>query len=61
MMSKYRIGQTVNKKTGYKYPGIVVSVFDTTIGATRYVVEATGQEYSGMLHIFNEDQLEESA
>lgn len=41
--------------SGYEYPGVVVSVFETLGGKLRYVVE---HEISiGMLHIFNEEQL----
>lgn len=51
------IGDRVMKKTGYLYPGQVVSVFKTLAGETRYVVECTVPEVSGMLHIFNAEQL----
>lgn len=50
-------GDKVSKVKGYKFPGVVVSVFKTTGGDTRYVVEATGKKYVGMLHIFNGEQL----
>lgn len=50
-------GQSVVKKEGYNYPGEVVCVFRNKIGQIRYVVEATGVGYEGMLHIFNGDQL----
>lgn len=42
---------------GYRFPGEVRAVFRTKLGAVRYVVEATGKDYAGMLHIFNGDQL----
>lgn len=51
------LGDNVKKVKGYSYPGKVVAVFDTLAGETRYVVEATGEEYKGMLHIFNGEQL----
>jgi len=54
-----KIGDKVTKPKGYKYPGVIVAVFTTLAGDTRYVVEATGEEYKGMLHIFNGDQIEE--
>lgn len=54
--SKFSIGDRVIKATGYAYPGIVVSVFETCAGKLRYVVEHTVSV--GMLHIFNEEQLE---
>jgi len=52
------IGDKVKKTEGYKYPGTIVSVFTNLAGDTRYVVEATGEEYKGMLHIFNGKQIE---
>jgi len=51
-------GTKVIKKVGYGFPGVIVSAFETLAGKTRYVVEATGEGYEGMLHIFNGDQLE---
>ena len=51
-------GDKVNKVSGYKYPGIIVSVFTNTKGDIRYVVECIGEGVEGMLHIFNENQLE---
>ena len=53
-----KIGDRVRKKSGYLYPGIIVSVFFTLRGETRFVVECTTPAVRGMLHIFNEDQLE---
>lgn len=55
---KFSHGDRVKKVKGYKFPGIVVSVFRTMKYEERYVVEATGDEYKGILHIFNADQLE---
>lgn len=51
-------GEEVRKPTGYGYPGVVAASF-MTIGRRelRYVVEATGEGYEGMLHIFNPSQL----
>lgn len=51
---KFKIGDKVQKITGYKFPGIVVAAFTTTKGEERYVVEL---ESLGLLHIFNEAQL----
>ena len=51
------VGTPVRKVKGYGFPGVVVSVFTTTAGNIRFVVEATGDDYAGMLHIFNGDQL----
>ena len=52
---KFKIGDRIYKPNGYKFPGIVVSVFKTTSGAVRVVAELEG---NGMLHIFSENQLE---
>lgn len=54
-MEKFKIGDKVYKPKGYKFPGIVVSVFQTTSGETRIVAEMID---NGILHIFNETQLE---
>lgn len=57
-IAKFKVGDRVEKVKGYHYPGVVVAAFETINGpAIRYVVEATGKEYLGMLHIFNEEQL----
>lgn len=53
----FPMGSPVTKKEGYGYPGEVVAVFRNKIGQIRYVVEAIGVGYEGMLHIFNGDQL----
>ena len=42
---KFKVGDKVYKPKGYKFPGIVVSVFAELID-------------NGMLHIFSESQLE---
>lgn len=55
---KFSIGDSVKKVKGYPYPGVIMAVFRTRALEWRYVVEATGEDYKGMLHIFNGDQLE---
>lgn len=52
---KFKVGDHVYKPKGYKFPGIVVSVFKTTTGEIRIVAELKD---NGMLHIFSESQLE---
>jgi len=47
----------VAKISGYPFPGVVRSSFFTTKGDLRYVIEATGTEYAGMLHIFSPTQI----
>lgn len=49
-----KIGDHVDKKSGYKFPGVIVARFVTTKGDLRFVVEMDGY---GLLHIFNEIQL----
>ena len=53
-----KIGDRVEKISGYKYPGVIVAKFykfDST--EERFVVECTEPAVSGMLHIFNGSQL----
>jgi hypothetical protein len=52
---KFKIGDKVYKPKGYKFPGIVVAIFQTTSGEKRVVAELID---NGMLHIFAEEQLE---
>lgn len=54
-MDKFEIGDRVYKTKGYKFDGIILSVFKNTRGQTRLAVEL---EHNGMIHIFTEDQLE---
>jgi len=53
-----KIGDRVEKVSGYKYPGVIVAKF-YKINSTdeRFVVECTEFAVFGMLHIFNESQL----
>jgi hypothetical protein len=53
----FKVGDRVEKTSGYKWPGVVVSVFDTLAGERRVVVECTTPEVAGALHIYNEKQL----
>lgn len=53
----YAVGDSVKKRSGYEFPGIVVAAFHNCAGDVRYVVEATHSQFDGMLHIFNQDQL----
>lgn len=57
MDTQLKVGNKVEKVSGYKWPGIVVSVFDTLAGERRVVVECTTIEVAGALHIYNEKQL----
>lgn len=52
---KFKVGDKAFKPKGYKFPCTIVSIFETTEGKIRMVGE---MDDNGMLHIFNEDQLE---
>lgn len=53
--TRFVVGDYVEKIKGYTFPGVVVSVFETTEENIRYVVEHRISK--GMLHIFSGDQL----
>ena len=53
--TKFKVGDRAYKPKGYEFPCTIVSVFKTTKGETRVVAEMLGY---GMLHIFNENQLD---
>ena len=52
-----KLGDRVEKASGYKWPGVVVAVFKTLAGETRVVVECTVPDVAGALHIYNPEQL----
>lgn len=56
-MTNFRIGDEVTKIDGYRWPGVVRSVFTNEAGADRVVVECTVPEVKGALHIFAADQI----
>ena len=54
---KFQVGDHVRKTGGtYEAEGYIVGIAVTTTGQVRYVFEF--EQYPGMLHIFNEGQLE---
>ena len=55
MDSKFKVGDRAIKPKGYEFPCTIVSVFKTTSGDIRVVGE---MDNYGLLHIFNEGQLE---
>lgn len=55
-LKKLKVGDAVIKPDGYKFPGVVRSVFENHRGDIRIVVEFNGD--SGLLHIFSENQVE---
>ena len=54
---RFQQWQSVVKVKGYKWPGIIVSVFTTTSGQERYVVECTVPGVEGALHIYSPEQI----
>ena len=59
MSNKFNVGDKVRKIGGtYQANGVIVGIAVTTRGDVRYVFEFT--DYPGMLHIFNEGQLEKA-
>lgn len=53
----FEVGDKVQKKIGYKWPGVIVSRFYTLDKKLRYVVECTVSEVQGALHIYSHEQL----
>jgi hypothetical protein len=58
-IAHHTVLQKVRKIKGYKYPGVIVSVFYTLDKNVRYVVEADHPDFRGMLHIFSDGDIEE--
>ena len=52
---KFKVGDKAIKTKGYEFLCTIVSVFETKEGNVRVVGE---MDHYGLLHIFNEDQLE---
>ena len=52
-----KVGDLVEKPKGYRWPGIVRSIFETGAGRTRYVVESISMETVGALHIYSGNQI----
>ena len=55
LKTKFKVGDKAVKPKGYQFPCTIVSVFTTKKGNVRVVAE---MDNYGLLHIFNEDQLE---
>jgi hypothetical protein len=55
--SSLRIGDKVEKRRGYQFPGEVRGVIGTRAGEIRVVVEADHRDFEGMLHIYMPEQL----
>ena len=52
-----KVGDKVEKISGYRWPGVIVADFTTLKGERRLVVECTSPDVAGALHIYNESQL----
>jgi len=57
LLSEFKLGDKVEKAKGYKWPGVVVAVFETLSGKKRYVVECAVPEVAGALHIYSAKDL----
>lgn len=55
-IKKLKVGDVVIKAKGYHFPGTIRAVFETARGDVRVVVEFWND--TGLLHIFNEDQID---
>lgn len=53
----FALGDRVEKRSGYRFPGIVTAI-DTTGPEPRYVVTADHPDFAGMKHIFSPRQLQ---
>jgi hypothetical protein len=53
-----KVGDKVEKVSGYKWPGIIVADFLTIKGQQRFVVECVCPDVAGALHIFSPEQLQ---
>lgn len=53
----YDEGFLVEKRKGYRYPGVVVARFRNWRGDIRYVVENLSADSYGMLHIYSTEDL----
>jgi hypothetical protein len=50
---KFSLFDSVRKRRGYRWPGIVIARGHTSRGKARYVVECTVPEVAGALHIYS--------
>lgn len=54
----FKIGQQVQKITGYKFPGVVIGIATKLDGRVLYLVECTAAGAEGVCHIYGESNLE---
>jgi hypothetical protein len=55
---KFLMFDLVQKRRGYRFPGIIVSRYYTRKGLPRYVVECTAKGVEGCQHIFAGEHLQ---
>lgn len=54
---KFSLFDNVQKRSGYRFPGKIVSCYHTLGRKARYVVECTDPNVKGCQHIFAGSQL----
>lgn len=52
-----KVGDRVEKVSGYQWPGVIIMIGRTTAGKERIVVECTVPEVAGALHIYAPEQV----
>lgn len=56
---KFKVGDKVRKPKGYSFePAVIILAGQDITGADRYAAQISEGQCKGMIHIFNEDQLE---
>lgn len=54
---RFEMWESVQKRRGFRWPGVIVSRFHTSAGKARYVVECVVREVKGALHIYSASDL----
>jgi hypothetical protein len=52
-----KVGDKVEKREGYRWPGEVRAIFETRSMQTRVVVECSAKGVEGALHIYRPERL----
>lgn len=57
-----KVGDKAKKKTGFKYVGIIVSIYPDLYNVVHADVQVPGEkgvdDFAGMIHLYHLDQLE---
>jgi len=56
---EFKIGDKVQKRKGYRFPGVIIGHFQKLDGSIRYAVECVAHEAEGIIHIYSTKDLEE--